>query len=303
MTDETRTPLDVINERIAALENSKNLWAMHTVAQLKTERAKWYAADGSALPVVNPTPEYEQHSPAEAVNAEGWWITYPTLLREPPPWVDRARPEQGLEISESRSNGAFFVRKEVECANLWLNDTAAQASLLGASARLLYFAAHMMKNNRYLLPTTVVPGGLWELGDYAVKPNVPFNDWEKAHFKDLFVKHHFGAPTIVAASVKFVSIGTGYPRHYMPVCVNRPDMGVVSLMEWFNTGWFRDKYYRIAAAQAKQIDMGKMGRVEGYTPPEQWGGENTAAWRDKYESQKPADLPGLWTLGPDGLAR
>lgn len=303
MTENVKTPLNVIDERIAALEGTKNLWGMYTLAQLKAERAKWYDDQGNPIPVTNPEPEYEQYSPAEVVNASGWWTTYPSLLREPPPWVDYSRPEQGLEISVARSNGAVFVRKEVECAEEWINNSAAVAAKLGASPRLIHFAGHFMRGNRYLLPTTVIDGGLWDLGDYAVKPEVPFNAWEKEHFEDLFLDHNFSAVTIAAVSTKFVSIGTGYPKHFMPVCVNRPDMGVVSLMEWFNTGWFREKYYRTAMAQAKAIDQGRMARVEGYTPPEQWGGENTPAWRDKHENSKPSEMPGLWTLGPDGLAR
>lgn len=296
-----KTDLDILNERIAKLEGSKLLWDRYALQQLKAERDKWYAEDGSAIPVTPEVPEYAQHSPAEVVGAEGWWVTMPALLREPPYWVERAKPEQGLEISVSRSNGCFLVRKEVECAEAWINDTAAEAERLGASARLLYLAGHMMRGNRYLLPTQVIGHGEWQLGNYALQPEVPFNAWEKERFKTLFSEKHFiGA---YAVGSKLMTHGAGFPRHFIPTVMNRPDMGVVALMEWFNTGWFRDKYYRIARSQARAIDIGKMGRVEGYTAPEAWGGENTPEWRNKFEPTRSDKMPGLWTLGPDGLAR
>ena len=244
--------------------------------------------------------DFEQHSPPEVVNAEGWWTIYPQVTRTPSKWFKHARLPQGLEVSQSRSNGCFLVKREVEAADAWLNQSEAVAERYGASARAIHFAAHWMRN-RYLFPTHVLAGGLFQLGDYAVKPAVPFNEYERSLFHRAFTKHHFSGPTIIA--VRWLNINVGYPDHYLPVSVNRPDMCVPAIMEWVNTGMFLEHNYRKALALAAQIDLGKAKPIPGYSPPERWGGTNSKSWRQRYESQKPADLPGFWTLGPDGLAR
>lgn len=241
-----------------------------------------------------------EYSPPEVVNAEGYWTIYPEVVRTPSRWFKRGRLAQGLEVSQSRSNGCFQVRKEVEAADAWINQSKSVAARYGASARAIHFAGHFMRN-RYLFPTHVLPGGLFKLGDYAVKPDVPFNEWERALFQRLFTRYHFSAATILA--VRWLNIGTGDPNHFMPVSVNRPDMGVLAMMEWINTGMFMHEHYTRALWLAEQIDMGKRAPIEGYTTPDIWGGENSPSWRRKYEDKTPSKLPAFWTLGPDGLAR
>ena len=242
----------------------------------------------------------EQNSPPEVVNAEGWWTIYPQVVRTPSRWFKRARMAQGLEVSQSRSNGCFQVRKEVEAADAWLNQPVAVAERYGASARAIHFAGHFMRN-RYLFPTHVIPGGIFQLGDYAVKPAVPFNAFERDLFRRVWKKTHFSAATIIA--VRWLNVGVGYPNCYLPVSVNRPDMCVPAIMEWVNTGMFLEENYVRALWLAEQIDQGRRAPEEGYTTPDKWGGENSASWRRKHEDKTPSKLPGFWTLGPDGLAR
>lgn len=281
------TALDTLNAKIVELEaqyaKDRNMWTKVAIDHLKDERQKWYAADGSLIPVTPaPITPVVQISPPEVVGVDGWWTFVPTGYGNLP-WWGHNIPDinAGLELSVSRDNGCFIVKNQRDTATLWLNDTDAVAKRYKITPRLVKMVGHRLNNMRYMLPTDNLRGGgpFANLQDYALNPEVPFNDEEKRVWRQMFVAHHFGAANLAGADFQFTAL-TLYPAEKdaskrVPIsprlhCVtvgNHPEWVVPVMMSRYNNGVFIKGAYRAALHEAHQIDNYKVARVPGYEAP------------------------------------
>ena len=319
------TPLEALLDRIIYLRNLIDTYKGKLSAQfllnlraLEEEARKWFDVDGNPIPVVDPTEPLEiQFSPAEAATATGWWTFTPSNFGKLPRWFrNRSRHvTMGLELSQSRINGAFLIRNLQTTAEAWLkNDTGnyegakAWANYYSArrgggsrcSARVLFLAAHIMVDQRYMFPTWNRPGADG-LEGYALNPDIPFNEDERNAWSELFQDNHLRAaiggsklrdnlrawPITFNGSLFRDHVADPNGKQQIYTVANHPNWVVPAACAWYNSGDFKRDFYYSAQRLAYAIDHGD-ARVEGYRTPEEFGYEEAdgsmTAWYARYES-------------------
>lgn len=288
---------ELLQDFINVLKNKQkslfNLWRAKQIVELEEELAKWYDAAGNKI---EPTPEKTeltiQFSPEEVLNAEGWWTAYPKGYGELPDWIgDYTDPEEGLDLSCSRSNGCFLIRNKQETAEAFLAHSERIAKEVGTTRRLIKMMGYMLKDWRYMFPTMNLKGtGTFRvLMDYALEPEVPFNEDEKRVFRWMFSRYHFNGSAMLGT--KWQTANVQYrpeeknPKDRQPVdpsgkhrcitVVNHPQWVLPATMEIYNTGIFKYNAWDSARRLARDIDKGVKARVPGYETIKEMTGEST----------------------------
>jgi hypothetical protein len=324
--EEEKSDLEKLLERLAALKEivPYNFWHAKTLAELEEEAQESYDAEGVAIPVVDPVlPLNTQFSPPEVIAAEGWQRVH--VL---PSGVGRIRrghwlsetgskdgPDysisEGLEISNSRSNGCFRIRNLDETAAEWAADPEKWAKIYSSggrivSPRLLLMAAADMSGFKFMFPTFNYRG--WsKRPDYAFEPAIaPFNEEEKFVWRWMFSRYHMDA---WKGGLSFFRNVQARPdirdtkkrepvdpneKHKLLAIANHPNWILPAAMQRFNTDKFKHEPYDKARGDARLIDGGA-ARVPGYTHPREWGAEDTPegleAWYKKYEHNNRVSFP------------
>ena len=290
---------------------------LETLRGLKEEAALWYDLDGNPIPVVEEdVPITGNFSPPEIAEVEGYWRFKPANYGDLPRWFrepDRLRHvKMGLEVSLSREHGSFKVRNQEETAKAWIkNDlgiyegaklwagyySARRGSFGYCSARLLFFAAHLMIDERYMLPTWDRPGAEDLTGYALTPPNAPFNQDEKDHWSRLFQINHLRAAvggSSIQANMHMNPVTVGGQRvdpngrTTILTVANHPHWIMPAACGWWNSVDYRRYYYFLAQGMARDMDIGLLPRAEGYRHPSEFGYDEAdgsiEAWRRRYES-------------------
>ena len=267
------------------VKRTNNFWAKRALLLMKEEYEANYfddAGEETEIPIPDGPPVI-QISPEEVLDADGWWtaevtgFTTPKYNRK----LKKVDISEGLKISKKRSNGAHLIFNAEETAKLWMEQPKAVSEALGfrASPRLIKLAGTMLRGRLFLLPTFHLAGANG-LDDYAIKPEVPYNDAEMKIWYDNFLNWQSKGSLMFGSKLQWRFPVRLYPegidvdpengKHVIPIFTNKPSWILAAVMADYNTDTFKHDTYNQARRLAHSIDAGAP-RVPGYTHPTEWG--------------------------------
>lgn len=317
--DEELSDLEELEALIETLEGQLaqgfNLWLADRIAKLKKfADGDNFDADGNRLDSKVPEREVVLHqlSPPEALDLEGWWeVGIEEAGKLPRSMLKEAKrlgfrndvafKKETLALSKARSNGAFVIRNQRETANYFLTHTEEAARKTGTTTRIIAMMGHAMDQWRYMFPTFNFYGaskdrvtGKEGVGDYCLKPEVPFTEEEVEYYRWMGSLAQTGGFGPAMAGVKtwamplitnpkeriqggyengkrkVAGIAVAKPNyHRIWWVVNHPWWAVPQAILRFNSAQFKYALWRTMCYKANRIDFGYAAPVPGWVPREE----------------------------------